>query len=133
MKLSSLKHLGLVLVMLAAVPLSGCGGGSGVGGERNAPNSIMVLADESLKDAFTQIGQRFERDTPGSHVTFTFGPSSSIADTAQAGKTGDLFTTADRVIMDSTHSVQLDEPRVFARKGPRPMRSRACSSRGTPR
>lgn len=86
MKLSSLKHLGLVLVLLDVIPLAGCGGGSGVGRERNAPSSIMVRADESLKDAFTQIGQRFERDTPGSHVTFTFAPSSSIADTGEGGQ-----------------------------------------------
>jgi hypothetical protein len=34
-----------------------------------------------------------------------------------AGEAGDLLTTADRVIMDSTDKVQLDEPRIFARKG----------------
>jgi ABC-type molybdate transport system substrate-binding protein len=116
-KLSENKHLGLVLVVLALIPLVGCGGGSGVGGERNAPSSITVLADESLRDAFTRIGDRFERDTPGNNVEFTFGPSDEIAQTAMAGDAGDLLTTADRAIMDSTDKVQLDEPRIFARKG----------------
>jgi ABC-type molybdate transport system substrate-binding protein len=116
-RISPSKALALVVALLATAPLAACGGNTGVGGERNAPNSIVVLADASLKDAFTQIGTRFEADNPGQSVSFTYGSSSSLAQKALAGDPGDVLTTADRPNMDSTTKVQLDEPTVVARKG----------------
>jgi ABC-type molybdate transport system substrate-binding protein len=111
------KALALTIALLATTVLAACGGGTGVGNERNAPDSIVVLADSSLKDAFTQIGTRFEADNPGDKVTFTYGSSSSLAQKALAGDPGDVLTTADRPDMDKTTKVQLDEPTVIARKG----------------
>jgi ABC-type molybdate transport system substrate-binding protein len=112
------KHVALVFALLAVTPLLGCGGdGSGPGGQRNAPSSITVLADSSLKDAFTQIGKRFEADTPGKSVEFSFGQSATLAQQAAAGDPGDVLTTADRSDMNSAEKVQLSTPIIFATKG----------------
>ena len=69
-----------LLALLALVPLTACGGSdsTGPGGQRNAPSTILVLADSSLKSAFTQIGQQFESQNPGSTVTFPYGPRPSF-------------------------------------------------------
>lgn len=117
MRTSPSKALALVVALLATAPLAACGGGNGVGNEQNAPSSIVVLADSSLKAAFTQIGTRFEADNPGEKVSFTYGSSSDLAQKALAGDPGDVLTTADRPDMDKTTKVQLDEPTVIARKG----------------
>lgn len=51
MNLSQPRHLGLVLVLLAVIPLSGCGGGSGLGGERNA---LLQARNTALSNEFIQ-------------------------------------------------------------------------------
>jgi len=113
-------HLVVLAALFALVPLSGCGGSdsTGPGGERNAPSSITVLADSSLKDAFTKLGNQFESENPGSTVNFTYGPSSSLAQKAVAGDPGDVLTTNAKQAMDSAQKVQLGQLETFATKGP---------------
>src|SRR4051794_14462251 len=64
----------LVLIMLTAC---GSGGSNGPGGERNAPDSIAVLAESSLKEAFTKIAQQLEGVNAGktAHHTERATPS----------------------------------------------------------
>src|ERR1043165_274991 len=81
-----------LLALLAVIPLSACGGdSSGPGGQRNAPDSITVLADSSLKKAFTRMGNQFETQNPGSTVSFTYGASTALAQQASAGDPGDTL------------------------------------------
>jgi molybdate transport system substrate-binding protein len=111
----------LALLALLALPsLSACGGSdsTGPGGQRNAPSSITVLADSSLKDGFTKLGNQFESENPGSTVNFTYGPSSSLAQKAVAGDPGDVLATNDKQAMDSAQKVQLGQLATFATKGP---------------
>ncbi len=120
MKIIEKNRLVLLLALLALIPLSACGGGSdstGPGGQRNAPSSITVLADSTLKDAFTQIGSQFEAQNSGKTVNFTFGSSAALAQQAVAGDPGDVLTTADQADMNSTQKVQFDSPQLFASKG----------------
>lgn len=119
MNLFQKNRLVLLLALLALIPLSACGGsGSGPGGERNAPDSITVLADSSLKQAFTRMGKEFETQNPGSTVTFTYGASTSLAQQASAGDPGDALTTDSKQAMDSAEKVQLGQEATFATKGP---------------
>ena len=108
------QRLVLLLALCVLIPLSACGGG---GDERNAPSSIAVLTDSSLKAAFTQLAKQFESENPDTTVTFTYGESDSLAQKAAAGDPGDLLTTNDRQTMDSAQKVQLGDPETFATKG----------------
>ena len=76
-----------------------------------------MLADSSLKAAFTQIGPAVRGQNPGTTVTFTFGPSATLSQQAVAGDPGDLLTTADQADMNSAEKVQLNAPQLFASKG----------------
>lgn len=113
------NRLVLLPALLALLALSACGGGdsTGPGGQRNAPSSIVVLADTSLKQAFTQLGQQFESQNPGSTVTFTYGASADLSQQAVAGDAGDVLATADQSSMVSAQKAQLGSPQVFATKG----------------
>ena len=120
MKILPKNRLLLLPALLALIPLTACGGGSdstGPGGQRNAPSSITVLADSSLKTAFTQIGQQFEAQNSGSTVNFTFGPSATLSQQALAGDPGDLLSTSNQADMNKTQKVQLNSPQLFASKG----------------
>ncbi len=120
MKIFVKHRLALLPVLLALIPLTACGGSdssTGPGGQRNAPSSISVLADSSLKKAFTQLGQQFEAQNSGSTVTFTYGPSTTLAQQAAGGGAGDVLTTNDNQAMDSAQKVQLTSPATFATKG----------------
>jgi len=114
------NRLALLLALLTLIPLSACGGdgGSGPGGQRNAPDSITVLADSSLKKAFTRMGNQFETQNPGSTVTFSYGASASLAQQASAGDPGDVLTTNSKKAMNSTQKVQLGQLATIATQGP---------------
>jgi ABC-type molybdate transport system substrate-binding protein len=117
-KLITRHHLVVLFALFALTVLTACGGdSSGPGGERNAPSAIAVLADSSLKSAFTQLGKKFESQNPGTTVTFTFGPSATLASKAVGGGPGDLLTTNDQQTMNSAQKVQLNAPKTFATKG----------------
>ena len=120
MKILQKNRLLLLPAVLALIPLTACGGSSdstGPGGQRNAPSSITVLADSTLKAAFTQIGTQFEAQNSGTTVKFTFGPSATLSQQALAGDPGDLLSTSNQADMDSTDKVQLNSPQLFASKG----------------
>ncbi|HET6529075.1 MAG TPA: molybdate ABC transporter substrate-binding protein [Actinoplanes sp.] len=86
----------LPAVIAATLALVACGGtgspaaapGGGGGG------TVTVLAAASLTEAFTRIGQDFERTRPGTTVTFSFGGSSNLAQQITAGAPADVFAAA---------------------------------------
>jgi molybdate transport system substrate-binding protein len=100
--------------MLAAVALTAvlastaaCGGGSdtastpsgGSGSAAAVSGPITVLAAASLAESFTQIGKDFEAANPGTHVTFSYGGSSALAQQITSGAPADVFAAASPATM----------------------------------
>lgn len=56
--------------------------------------TVTVFAAASLKESFTTLGKEFERDRPGSKVTFNFGGSDSLAAGITGGAPADVFAAA---------------------------------------
>ncbi|MFG3269025.1 molybdate ABC transporter substrate-binding protein [Streptomyces luteogriseus] len=55
---------------------------------------VTVFAAASLKESFTALGARFEKDHPGTKVTFSFGGSDSLAASITGGAPADVFASA---------------------------------------
>jgi len=85
----------LLAVVLAVSLATGCGSSARPG----ATGSIIVFAASSLKESFTELGRRFEVVHPGSHVTFNFGASSTLAQQILQGAPVDAFAAADTSTM----------------------------------
>ena len=105
-----------VLVILAI-------GGCGTSGKTSAPgtgpgteSTIVVFAAASLKKAFTDIGERYQTDNPGSGVEFSFAGSSDLATQLIHGAPADVFASADTKNMDKLAAAGLlaGDPANFA-------------------
>ncbi|MGV0849742.1 molybdate ABC transporter substrate-binding protein [Mycolicibacterium phlei] len=81
------------MAALACV-VSGCGSSSG------SSQTLVVFAAASLKNAFTELGERFTAANPGSEVEFSFAGSSELATQLQQGARADVFASADTRNMD---------------------------------
>ena len=103
---------GAIVAVLAAgglTVLTACGsGGSSSGTSSAATNSattsatpaaggtLTVFAAASLKNTFTELGQTFEQQNPGSTVTFNFAGSSDLVTQLTSGAPADVFASADQ-------------------------------------
>ncbi|OBF89465.1 molybdate ABC transporter substrate-binding protein [Mycobacterium sp. 852002-51163_SCH5372311] len=81
-----------------------------------SPSAVVVFAAASLKPAFTQIGQQFKTDNPGSSVEFDFAGSSELATRLTQGATADVFASADTAQMETVAKAGLlaGDPGNFA-------------------
>jgi molybdate transport system substrate-binding protein len=61
---------------------------------------ILVFAAASLKNSFTQIGQQFKTDNPGTDIDFSFAGSSDLVTQLTQGAPADVFASADSRNMD---------------------------------
>lgn len=59
------------------------------------PHEITVFAASSLQSTFTELGSRFERDHPGTTVTFNFAGSADLVTQLIHGAPADVFASAD--------------------------------------
>ncbi|MFF4526862.1 molybdate ABC transporter substrate-binding protein [Streptomyces bluensis] len=93
------------LLALSACSSSGsgsdAGSGSGKAGSDSSASSssklsgtVTVFAAASLKESFTTLGKEFEKDHPGTKVTFNFGGSDSLAAGITGGAPADVFAAA---------------------------------------
>ncbi len=86
----------------AVAAVAGCGSSGGPGSPASSgpaasaklSGSITVFAAASLQGAFTTIGQQFQAAHPGVKVTFSFGPSSGLAQQIISGAPADVFASA---------------------------------------
>ncbi|WP_411101100.1 molybdate ABC transporter substrate-binding protein [Streptomyces sp. x-45] len=55
---------------------------------------VTVFAAASLKESFTTLGETFEKQHPGTEVTFNFGGSDTLAASITGGAPADVFASA---------------------------------------
>jgi molybdate transport system substrate-binding protein len=80
---------------IAALVLAGCGPS-----QDSASGKIIVFAAASLKKTFTDIGEQFKADHPGTDVEFSFAGSSDLVTQLTQGAQADVFASADTKNMD---------------------------------
>ncbi|MFI7409670.1 molybdate ABC transporter substrate-binding protein [Streptomyces sp. NPDC049627] len=56
--------------------------------------TVTVFAAASLKESFEKLGRQFEREHPGTKVTFSFGGSDALAASITGGAPADVFASA---------------------------------------
>ncbi|MEV4790095.1 molybdate ABC transporter substrate-binding protein [Streptomyces tuirus] len=87
----------------ALLVLSACSSGASGSDSSAKPDSsgpgklsgeVTVFAAASLKESFTTLGEQFEREHPGTKVTFSFGGSDSLAASITGGAPADVFASA---------------------------------------
>ena len=117
------------MLVLGMLPLTACGSDDDNNGSIGEPTStargstvegsINVFAASSLTQAFTALGEQFERDHPGTMVVdnFNFAASSDLLAQIEEGAPADVFASADESNM--TKIVEAGSaagtPVVFAR------------------
>ncbi|CAL9624908.1 molybdate ABC transporter substrate-binding protein [Streptomyces sp. Tu 3180] len=81
----------------ALLALGGCSasGSSASGATGDGPSgTVTVFAAASLEESFTTLGERFEKEHPGTEVTFSFGGSDTLAAGIVGGAPADVFAAA---------------------------------------
>ncbi|MFE5753502.1 molybdate ABC transporter substrate-binding protein [Streptomyces massasporeus] len=63
-------------------------------GSGQLSGEVTVFAAASLKESFTTLGRQFEKEHPGTKVTFSFGGSDSLAASITGGAPADVFASA---------------------------------------
>jgi molybdate transport system substrate-binding protein len=109
------RVLGLLfagVVLLASV--SGCG--SLTDSSSPGTDKIIVFAAASLKQTFTEIGERFKNDNLGASIEFNFAGSSDLVTQLSQGAQADVFASADTKNMDKAarEGVLAGDPVNFA-------------------
>ncbi|MFJ9660344.1 molybdate ABC transporter substrate-binding protein [Streptomyces griseoflavus] len=112
---SRASHRLAAVTALAVLALSGCsssGSGSSSGAEGDAvTGTVTVFAAASLEQTFTELGERFEEEHPGTEVAFNFGGSDSLAAGINNGAPADVFAAASA----KTMKLVTDEGRTAGR------------------
>lgn len=105
---------GAVLALSAcSAPGSEAGSAAGAG----LDGTVTVFAAASLKESFTELGERFEKEHPGTGVTFNFGGSDTLAAGIGNGAPADVFAAASTRTMKlvTDEGLTAGDPSVFAR------------------
>jgi molybdate transport system substrate-binding protein len=92
--------LHLVISVLALAGMAGCG-------SSDETRGITVFAAASLKKTFTEIGERFETDNPGTPVEFSFAGSADLVTQLAQGAGADVFASADTDNMVKAEQAEL--------------------------
>ncbi|MER7407807.1 molybdate ABC transporter substrate-binding protein [Streptomyces sp. NPDC000070] len=86
----------------ALLTLSACSSdtGSDKGSTSTKPSgTVTVFAAASLEESFKTLGKQFEKEHPGTKVTFNFGGSDTLAASITGGAPADVFAAASTKTM----------------------------------
>jgi molybdate transport system substrate-binding protein len=86
----------------ALLTLSACSSatGSDKGSSSAKPSgTVTVFAAASLEESFKTLGRQFEKEHPGTKVTFNFGGSDTLAASITGGAPADVFAAASTKTM----------------------------------
>jgi molybdate transport system substrate-binding protein len=82
-------------------------------------DKLVVFAAASLREAFTSIGDSFEKAHPGVELTFNFAGSQELRTQIEHGAPADVFASADVRHMDELRAKKkVASPVIFARNEP---------------
>jgi molybdate transport system substrate-binding protein len=92
--------------------VSGCGSSNNASSTSSTNGAagggkLIVFAAASLKKSFTDIGEHFKTDNPGSDVEFSFAGSSDLVTQLTQGAPADVFASADTKNMDKAAQADL--------------------------
>jgi len=87
------------------------------GGSAKPSGTVTVFAAASLQESFTALGKKFEKEYPGTKVTFNFGGSDSLAAGITGGAPADVFASASPRTMKTVTDAgdAAGTPSTFAR------------------
>ncbi|MEU8846658.1 molybdate ABC transporter substrate-binding protein [Streptomyces sp. NPDC048564] len=98
----------------ASSTTSGSSGSASSSGKLSG--EVTVFAAASLKESFTTLGKEFEKQHPGTKVTFSFGGSDSLAASITGGAPADVFASASpRTMKIVTDAGASGTPSTFVR------------------
>ncbi|MFF8096877.1 molybdate ABC transporter substrate-binding protein [Streptomyces sp. NPDC016675] len=85
----------------------------------NVSGTVNVFAAASLTESFTALGERFEKQHPGTEVVFNFGGSDSLAAGITSGAPADVFASASSKTMKTVTDAgdAAGTPVTFVRNG----------------
>src|SRR2546427_9048973 len=83
------------------------------------PREVVVSAAASLREAFAELGRRFEQSHPGARIVFNLAGSQELRTQIENGAPADAFASADQKHMQAlVASGLLSAPKIFARNEP---------------
>lgn len=106
-----------IALWFAALFLTACGLPPRADSSPAAPREVVVFAAASLTDAFTVIGQEFEKEQPNVRIVFNFAGSQQLAQQLGQGAQADLFASANRSQLETAATagrVRAEEISQFA-------------------
>lgn len=93
--MATLSTLTAMTILLGAAATASAQTAQGVTTAKAAGDEVTVYAAGSLRAAMTALARAFERETPTSAVTLTFGPSGLLKDRIEGGEAAQVFASAN--------------------------------------
>ncbi|MFI0039115.1 molybdate ABC transporter substrate-binding protein [Streptomyces mutabilis] len=107
----------VLLALSACSSSAGSEEGSDSAGSAEVSGQVTVFAAASLEESFTTLGETFEKQHPGTEVTFNFGGSDALAAGITSGAPADVFASASPKTMATVTDAgaTAGEPSTFVR------------------